>query len=73
MNKLDQWFVAGWRHSWAWFSVQLHLIGTTMLGIAFLAPQLPDEVLAIIPVHWRVAILGVWTFVGLLARLKKQG
>ena len=71
--KLDEWFVAGWRHSWTWFSVQMHVIGTAMLGIALIAPALPDEVMAIVPLKWRALMLGVWALVGLLARLKKQG
>ena len=73
IDKFDKWFVADWRQCWRWLSVHAHLIGTAVLGIVLLAPSLPDEVQAVVPVKWRALVLAVWAVLGLLARLKKQG
>lgn len=70
---LDRWLVPCWRQSWGWFSIHMHVIGTAVLALAVAVPSLPDTVQALIPLKWRVVILGIWGLLGLLARLKKQG
>jgi hypothetical protein len=70
---LDQWLVRGWQHSWTWFSVHMHVIGIAILALAVAVPTLPDTVQALVPLKWRVLILGIWGLLGLLARLMKQG
>lgn len=72
LDKLDDWFCAGWRHSWRWFSIQLHAIATAMLFVVANIGVLPGEIVALIPQPWANIILAIWAFLGIVARLKKQ-
>lgn len=72
-NKLDQWFVDGWRCSWKWLSLQMHVIACLLLGVVEAAPVLPPDVQKMIPQPWAGIVLGLWAVLGVIARLKRQG
>lgn len=70
--KFDQWFVPEWRKALKLFSVQFNLATALVFEAVQLSPALPPEVRAIIPEPWGHIIVGVWTLVALLGRLKSQ-
>lgn len=72
VNRLDQWFVEGWRQFWKWWSFWLHTIGTTLAAVLLLVQSMPQEIQQLIPVEWRAVAIAIWYIGGLWARLSEQ-
>jgi hypothetical protein len=72
IDKIQDRLVADWRSFWRWWSTWLHVIGTTLLGIVALTPQLPQELQNAIPVEYRAVILALWAGLGIAARIIQQ-
>lgn len=72
IDRLDDWLCENWRNAWKWFSMQMHLFACALLMFLQIAPVMPDEVRRMIPEPWGVIAVGVWTLLGIVARLKKQ-
>jgi hypothetical protein len=72
MSRLDEWFEDGWRRCLRWFSVQWMLVTGALLQLVQLAPVIPHEIQSVIPQPWGSILTAAWTFLGLLARLKRQ-
>jgi hypothetical protein len=64
--------VDGWQRAWRWYSVQMHALGTIVLGMLLLTPQMPTEIQAIVPMKLRAVLIGLWALGGLYARVHKQ-
>lgn len=64
--------VGGWRSAWKWWSVQMHLVASSVLMLAQLAPVMPAELQQVIPQPWGAIATALWTLLGLYARLVKQ-
>lgn len=72
MNRLDDWLVEGWRKAWAWWSVQLHLVASLVMGVVLMVPSMPQEIQDILPASVRGLLVAAWVALGLWVRLKKQ-
>lgn len=72
MNALTDRLVDNWRQAWRWFSVQLHLIATSILMLLQLAPVMPPDLQKHIPQPWAAILTVAWALLGLYARLVKQ-
>jgi hypothetical protein len=72
VQRLDDMLVDGWRRSWRWFSLQMHLIACALLAIVEAAPVLPPDVQKLIPQPWAGIVLAAWAIIGIIGRLKKQ-
>ena len=70
--RFDQWFVPEWRSCLKLFSVQFQLGTGLLLEAVQMTPILPPEVQAMIPQPYGKTIVGLWTFIGFLGRLKAQ-
>lgn len=70
--KFDDWFVPEWRRALKLFSVQFNLATGLLLEAVQMTPILPPEVRAMIPEPYGHLAVGLWTFIGLLGRLKSQ-
>lgn len=64
--------VAGWRCALRMWSLQMHTFGTLIVAALVMVPTMPAEVQALVPLKYRVAVIGAWYVGGIWARLKKQ-
>lgn len=72
LARLDARLVDGWRHAWRWWTVQLHIAATALLTLVVNVGALPPDMVKLVPQPWANLLLGVWGFLGLLARLWPQ-
>jgi hypothetical protein len=72
LDRLDDWLVDRWRECWRWFSIHWMLATGALLEIVQLTPVIPPEIQAIIPQPWGAIAVAGWTFLGIIARLKRQ-
>lgn len=71
-SKIQRKLVDDWRSAWRWWSMQLHVIGTSLVALFLLLPSMPREIQALIPVKWQAVAVAVWFALGVIARLWKQ-
>lgn len=64
--------VDDWKQCWRWFSVQLHLLASTVLLGLQITPVMPVEVQKLIPQPWGAIATAAWTLLGIYARVVKQ-
>lgn len=64
MNLIEE-----WKHGWKLFSVQANVLGATLMGAY---SQLPDELKAVVPSKYVLALAGIVFLAGALGRLVHQ-
>lgn len=71
-EKLADRMVDRWQDALRWWSMWMHAIGTTCVGLFLMVPSMPHEVQQALPAETRALLIAVWAVAGIAARLIKQ-
>jgi hypothetical protein len=71
-DKLDAWFIDGWRRWWKMLSLWYTGITAALAVVVQLGPILPPQLKEAIPQPWGTIITIAWFLVWVVMRLKAQ-